>query len=107
MGQRHGVILMLAARGDIDIGISDHSAPYTPPLDRSSYPASELVTLDRYAPACADEYPDVWHRAMFVESGGLIGAGTFGAEIDATLGGTKPTKRHQRDVSQEGLLLEG
>ena len=43
---------------------------------------------DTYAQACANEYSNVWHRAMEVPTDGLIGAGTFGAKMGATFGGT-------------------
>ena len=55
MDQRHGFVSMLAVREDIDMGIADQSPPYTSPLDLPSCPASDLVTPDAYAQACADE----------------------------------------------------
>ena len=87
MDQRHGFVSMLAAREDIDMDIADQSPPYTSPLDLPSCPASNLVTPDTYAQACADKYSNLWHRAMEAETCGLKGA-TIYVEMDATFGGT-------------------
>ena len=107
MGQQHGFVSMLATREDIDMDIYDQSSPYTPSFDLPSCPESELVTPDTHAQACADEYSGVWHRVIEVETGGLMGARTFGAEMDATFFWHVAPKRHQRDLSQVGLFLEG
>ena len=62
----------------------DHSPPYRPSLDLSSCPASESVTPDAHAQACADMYSDLRLRVVDVERDGLHGARTFGAKMDAT-----------------------
>lgn len=81
LGQRHGFISILAEPEDVDIGIANQSPPYFPPCDLPSCPASELVTPELYAQACADDSSGLWLHAMGVESGGLISAGTFGDAV--------------------------
>ena len=45
LGQRHGLVSMLAAGEDIAMGIADQSPPHVPDPKLPLRPASELVTL--------------------------------------------------------------
>lgn len=97
LGQRHGFVLMLAAREFAGMGISDHSPPHVPASGLPLRPVSELVTFDMYGQACVDASSELWLHSMDMEIDSLRSAGRLGTAVDERDGGM---------YQQNGIILE-